>query len=307
MQRDLADLADLIEAAFGDDLAATGSHMVQEMRQMAAMGPLLHLARVAAPPMQGYVWVDQGRVVGNVSLARESNHQWVISNVAVSPEMRGRGIAGHLLDMVVEHVQQKGGRQVVLQVRTDQPAARALYLRRGFRTYDTVHEMHLSRSHWPIILRAPAPMIRRPRWADRGRLRELVLESIPPSARPYRGLSEPRQSAGLWSRLRGVLQTLSRGRDRLALVAAPNTEPVGLVSLTMRLLATWYPLELHVLPGHRGQVERPLIEALFARLGAAPQRDIRATISGSHQEALDTLEGMGFTTYRVLEQMGRTL
>ncbi len=307
MQRDLADLADLIEAAFGDDLATTGSRMVEEMRQMAMMGPLLHLARVAVPPMRGYVWVHEGRVVGNVTLARERTDQWTLSNIAVDPDMRGRGIAGHLVDIAVEHVRQRGGTQIVLQVRTDQPVARSLYARRGFRTYDTVHEVHLSRSHWPVILRASDPMIRQLRWSDQSRLREMVIENMPPSARAYRGLSEPDRLGGVWGRVRDALQILSEQRDRIALVAAPDREPVGLISLTLRRMARWHKLELHVLPAYRGCVERHLLQALFARLGMAPRRDIRATISASHPEALCALQRLGFTSHRVLEQMGREL
>ena len=43
-QTDLGELADLLQVAFGDELRRTGNRMVDDMRQIAALGPLGGLA-----------------------------------------------------------------------------------------------------------------------------------------------------------------------------------------------------------------------------------------------------------------------
>ena len=93
---DLGDLATLIETAFGAELSITGSNMVRDMRQMALWGPMLWLTGPASSLLKGYVWIEDGRLVGNVSVTAESGKagDWSISNVAVLPEYRGEGSPG---------------------------------------------------------------------------------------------------------------------------------------------------------------------------------------------------------------------
>jgi ribosomal protein S18 acetylase RimI-like enzyme len=307
LRRDLADLADLVETAFGDELAATGSHMVEEMRQMAALGPLLHLAYLGWAPIRGYVWLHQGRVVGNVSLACDRERRWTLSNVAVRPEMRGQGIAGCLVDMAIEHVRQRGGKQITLQVLSDNPSAHALYTHRGLATYDTIHELQLGPQCWPLALRASHPLVRPLRQGDAPWLRDLMRASTPPSAHPYQQLGDSPARAGLWKQLLRALELFSQPQERIGLVAVLEDRPVGLATATLRLLASWHEVRLYVAPADRGAVERPLLEALLARLDSAPRRDVRATVSTTHPEAIAALHYLGFETQRVLDQMGRFL
>ncbi|NLG26477.1 MAG: GNAT family N-acetyltransferase, partial [Chloroflexi bacterium] len=142
-QRDLEALANLVEVAFGEDLALTGSHMVRDLRQMALAGPLLQFARPLADFLQGFVWTEDGALVGNVSVNQRAG-AWVMTNVAVLPEHRGRGIAGQLVDAAIAHVRRQGGRRILLQVRSDNTPAQTLYARRGFVRFDSWHELDLA-------------------------------------------------------------------------------------------------------------------------------------------------------------------
>ena len=45
--------------------------------------------------LTGFVWVEDGQVVGNVTLTQTPyvSNSWIISNVAIAQPYRGRGIA----------------------------------------------------------------------------------------------------------------------------------------------------------------------------------------------------------------------
>jgi hypothetical protein len=91
--RDLSELATLIELTFGQDLALTGSHMVRDMRQMALWGTMLNVAQRLTPFLSGYVWIEDGHLVGNVSLMPDDNPR-VYSGFAPVPRAwhrRGSG------------------------------------------------------------------------------------------------------------------------------------------------------------------------------------------------------------------------
>lgn len=55
-----------------------------------------------------------------------------INNVAVDPAFRRQGIASRLLEAALEHGRRRGARRAVLEVRSSNVAAQALYRRYGF-------------------------------------------------------------------------------------------------------------------------------------------------------------------------------
>ncbi len=55
-----------------------------------------------------------------------------IAKIAVIPEMRGQGLGGALLDLILADVGKEGVSNVFLEVRESNCAARGLYLSRGF-------------------------------------------------------------------------------------------------------------------------------------------------------------------------------
>lgn len=55
-----------------------------------------------------------------------------LGNVAVDPEVRGRGIGGALVDAVVDRVRARGAAECYLEVRESNLDAQAIYGRRGF-------------------------------------------------------------------------------------------------------------------------------------------------------------------------------
>jgi ribosomal protein S18 acetylase RimI-like enzyme len=57
---------------------------------------------------------------------------YYISNVAVSPDRRGQGIGGRLVEAARLNAERCGARAMILDVETDNPGARRLYERLGF-------------------------------------------------------------------------------------------------------------------------------------------------------------------------------
>jgi ribosomal protein S18 acetylase RimI-like enzyme len=137
--RDLSAIADLIQASFPDDLDQSGYAMLHEMRTMGRLGAFLwYLGSWSSslnPMLSGFVWVEDGRIVGNVTVNQSpyASDRWTISNVAVAHEYRGRGIARGLMNAALEMIREAGGRIAALQVRDDNAVARHIYETMGFR------------------------------------------------------------------------------------------------------------------------------------------------------------------------------
>jgi [ribosomal protein S18]-alanine N-acetyltransferase len=80
---------------------------------------------VAATPSPG------GSVLGYV-VAWFAGGQGDVANIAVAPEARGRGVGARLLDDALRAAAAAGARELYLEVRESNAAARALYASRGF-------------------------------------------------------------------------------------------------------------------------------------------------------------------------------
>jgi ribosomal-protein-alanine N-acetyltransferase len=55
-----------------------------------------------------------------------------LGNVAVTPEARGMGVGGALVDTVVERVKERGAHELFLEVRESNHVAQSIYRERGF-------------------------------------------------------------------------------------------------------------------------------------------------------------------------------
>jgi [ribosomal protein S18]-alanine N-acetyltransferase len=82
-----------------------------------------------------HTWVAelQGAVVGNlILLTRSNSHVARIYSVVVAPQARGRRFGERMVRAAHQEARALGLRQIKLEVRTDNIAARALYAKLGY-------------------------------------------------------------------------------------------------------------------------------------------------------------------------------
>lgn len=138
-RRDLGYVADLVEMCFADTLDVDGQRYIQQMRSLARnpgyLGLVGALTEKISVPISGYVWEEDGRVVGNLTLIPYlvgGRRYYLVANVAVNPAYRRRGIARQLTAKAIEHARQRSVERVWLHVRDDNEAAVHLYKSLGF-------------------------------------------------------------------------------------------------------------------------------------------------------------------------------
>ncbi|MCG3198366.1 MAG: ribosomal protein S18-alanine N-acetyltransferase [Candidatus Omnitrophica bacterium] len=89
------------------------------------------LGELSLPYGKSWCWLEGDRVLGYL-IAWKSFEDFHIINLAVSPEARGRGIARNLLRHALEWARGARAERSLLEVRSSNAAARALYLSAGF-------------------------------------------------------------------------------------------------------------------------------------------------------------------------------
>ncbi len=309
LQRDLPQLADLIELAFKQELERSGNRIVSEMRQMARLWPLLWLFGTAdptlSPLMSGYVWIEDGRLVGNVTLSREVKQHgvWSIGNVAVHPGYRGRGIAGQLLEASLGEAQKRRAKWVILEVERDNLGAQRLYRHLGFEVYDTIAHLRL-RADGRAIRTTSSPLPLRARRPEDWRgLYELFRSAIPAAVQEMQPLRADDYRLGAGRRLIRWVQHLLHIRGQFDRVLEQDGQIIAFLHTTTHYERTAHSLRLTVHPSRRGTLEERLLAAGLSNLSRFPGHDIVSTVSTSHPEAQLVFDRAGFQTIRLLDQM----
>jgi ribosomal protein S18 acetylase RimI-like enzyme len=146
--RDLSRVADLIEMCFYNTMDNDGIRYIQQMRRASQDKSFLQRAaatlETASMPLAGYVWEDDGRIVGNASLVpfhRKGQRIYLVANIAVHPDFRRRGIARALTERAITHARMRRATSIWLHVRDDNPGAIDLYQQLGFK-------IRFSRTTW---------------------------------------------------------------------------------------------------------------------------------------------------------------
>ncbi len=304
LRRDLGGIAALMETCFGAGLDAAGRGAIYEMRALSRAGPLLWLLGGALPgPMWslGFVWVDGGRVVGNISTQRSAAgaHDWLIANVAVHPDFRRRGIARGLTEAALDLARRQRGRAALLQVNDDNAAALSLYTHLGFLRYGSRTEW--ARHGGAVPPHEPSPGLEiRPRrashWPEEFNLARLVYPEGLDWTRPLQaGQFRP----AWWTTLGRLLA--GQGEERW--VALAGGRLVGSLIMASNLGdSDHFTLLLH--PNWRERVARPLLVRGLRRIGNRPWP---VRIDHLPHAETETLRDLGFSAGRTLIWMRQSL
>jgi ribosomal protein S18 acetylase RimI-like enzyme len=139
VRRDLARVADLVEVCFSDTLDRDGERYLRQMRSASQNSSYMRWASLtsewASVPLSGFVWEEDGQLVGNASLIPYHLHgrrHFLIANVAVHPDYQRRGIGRHLTQRAMDQARQRGVKSVWLHVRENNDTAVNLYRSLGF-------------------------------------------------------------------------------------------------------------------------------------------------------------------------------
>ncbi len=141
LRTDLRPLADLIELVFADSMDSSGRSAIREMRYLSSLGYglklIARLNELALGISLGFVYVSDGKLVGNVSVYPASypagfGETWILANVGVHPDYQRRGMAQELMRASLEMIRRRGAARVILQVNYQNEAALRLYERHGF-------------------------------------------------------------------------------------------------------------------------------------------------------------------------------
>jgi len=202
---DLPRIADLIEICFASSMDSDGRSYIQQMRHASRDSSLLRWAGNAlegtSMPLSGFVWEEDGKILGNASLIpfrQYGKRIYLIANVATHPDFRRHGIARALTQKTMDLARKRGSNELWLHVRDDNPGAIQMYKSMGFeiRARRTTWRTTPSADHAgipnlpPISKRTPAFWPQQQTW-----LRELH----PPELTWYHSYNENTFKPGVWN------------------------------------------------------------------------------------------------------------
>jgi len=313
--RDLAGVARLIQTAFAEELDRTGRAALREMRNMSRLGPLLWwLDRMSVDFnefLSGFVWVEGGQVVGNVTVSRAlpGSQRWIISNVAVAEAYRGRGIARALMDAAIELVREWRGQVVTLQVRDNNAPALHLYHNMGFRGIFGTAYLRLDRVPAVGAVRLDSARLRPRRLSttDARREYELACAAIPEKVQIEQPVRLSRYRLGFEQDVADWARRLVGGDHTLRLVLEGENHFEATVKAAT---GTWWresQINLMVHPASSGQVEKQLVSHALHHLRHWQQRVTLVRHPTYHPEGIETFKSFGFREERTLLWMRREL
>jgi len=302
--RDLNGIGKLIDIAFADDIAVDGSQFLQDLAFLTAISPAMWALRRISGDMRdafdGFVWIEDGRVVGNVTLTRDDAERsvWTASNVAVHPDYRRRGIARAMMLAAIDTVAERGGGILSLQVKAGNQPACNLYRDLGFVLVDGVVTMRPNGAlPGPLPLAAQARTVRHGQWPQ-------VLDLVRAARAPLAGqLSPLRQSdyqRGLVQRLADELGDALR-QERRFWLAVGDERFAGAARLELRSFGG-STIELIMRPDADAETIDALVQSAIKAAGAI-DRTLTVRADSSCAAARTALIRLNFSELRDLQRM----
>ncbi len=306
----LRQVAELISNAFAAELDASGRSALQEMQVVGRLSPVLGgvlSSAMFSDYFSGFVWVEDGQVLGNTTFQRiaEAPSRWRISNVAVAPGHRGKGIARRMMEATLGEIAERGGSWATLQVRVDN--APALHLYRSLKFTDVCRE-----GLWRLPMRPANPPppepgvelrpLRLAHWRERLSLAYAAQDDGAQWAEPVRPeLYQP----SLGNLFRLALGNVSRLEQIRSWGVWDEDGLVGAVEAVNHQVGGEHTMRFQVHPDAQGQVEKALVARGLGALASAPPRAVIVSHSGDHEAGVEALEAAGFRAQYVLLTMRR--
>lgn len=333
--RDLAAVARLLEEAFRSEHTFPLSN-TPLLREVGIALWTMSYAPVFPENISGFVWVEEGKIVGNVTISQDEGRpdRYLISNVAVKREYRNQGIARALMQTAIERLRARGGQWVLLNVRPNNPIAVKLYRDLGFYEVETRGEWTASLS--PLSLRLPlspsrdaqfstrgggrskiprfpagglgdgGEVLRPVRTSDRRAISHLLRSATPQNVNQFRS-SRLAEFDPNWEDLfTEMLSDLLVGQTTHRWVVERSDHLAAVIMIRGHRILSPHRIAIQVHPDDRGRMENDLVEFALRDLMRMPKRDIRAAGTSTHPELIAALEqhGFGFANGLMLMALG---
>lgn len=304
--RDLSAVARLLEEAFRSEHSFPLSD-TPVLRELGIALWTLSYAPVFPENVTGFVWVEDGRIVGNVTISQDDGRldRFLVSNVAVKPDYRRQGIARGLMQMTIDHLRTRGARWVLLNVRPNNPGAIQLYRGLGFQEVETRAEWSISRI--PAASANAIPGLRAMRGWDQRGVTELHRAATPAAVRQVRFPLATDLAPSWEDRLTEAVSDFFIGQATHRWVLERSGRIAALVTVHAQRIATPHRFAIQVHPDYRGWVERDLVAFALADLSRFPRRETRAATTSTHPELIAALDEQGLTLSNGLMLMSLAL
>jgi ribosomal protein S18 acetylase RimI-like enzyme len=308
LARDIRGVLTLMDAAFGPVRDWSGQRMLGE-RVIAGYGApfSLRLSMLTKGFIPGFVWEEDGRLVGNVSLLESSvPGRYLIANVAVDPVYRRRGIARGLMHEAVKHICQLGGKRIVLQVEEDNEPAIALYRSLDFSTVGVMKkwETTAARLRFPHVNKDSGARIRPVNRGDWRAASRLDAATVDPDLNWPAPLAPTHFKVGLWHAIGDFLngRRVETWVSDAALGASRRKHLTGLATVN----SEWgrpHQVTVRLDPEWRDRVAAPLLVQALGRAKRLRGGIYRISHPSDDEVVTELLAGMNFKVRRTLTVM----
>ncbi len=306
--RDLFGVGRVLEEAFRPDGHFPLSN-VPLLRDLGVFLWTLGYAPGFPDRISGLVWVEEGRIVGNVTITLDQGHldRFFISNVAVKPAFRRRGLARQLVQTALADLRQQRAHWALLSVRPSNPDATRLYLELGFQEVEMNGEWTLPSPPLPLSHWERGQGVRQLRPSDHLAVKELVRAATPANVAQFRASRHSQFTLAWDERIAEAIADFFIGQTTRRYAVERNGKLIAVMILQAQRGPFPHRLAVQVHPTTRGEIERELIALALADLAEFPVREIRAAVTSTHPEFISALEQAGFKFQNGLTLMAMAL
>ena len=306
--RDLEALGELLDIAFQEEILGSSAQMRQEFRLYARLMFFFHwiyLIPMVRDSFRGFVWLEDGKLVGNVTLSTVNydRRRWLISNVATHPSYRRRAIATQLMQRAIEEAIHRGAEIIMLDVRLNNTGAIQLYEKLGFQAVDARTEMQLGAGTGgrTQIFPAPQGMAMRPYRPGDVERATILMQAA------HRSGPRLSQAADLHTLVFGNalfnLQQRITGQIQERFAVEQAGQLVALAGIQYSYRPRPHTMQFIIDPAISGQIEDWLVSRALIELERSPGHPITTTISTADRNLLAALQRRGFREVITLQRM----
>lgn len=273
--RDLGAVARLLEEAFREENAMRFSQ-VPLMRELGIFAWMLNYSPAFPENISGFVWAENGKIVGNLTLTRDEGwtDRYFISNVAVQRDYRRHGIARQLMRAALDELRAHSARWVLLNVRPNNQGAIALYTELGFQEIEMRGDWQLS-SQKRMLEGDLIPCLRPLRWSDRGAAVELIRATVSEKVKKLRKLELHPYWLYWEDRLTEIISDFFIGQRTRRWGLERDGKLAALVTIQGQRVFSPHRFQIDVHPSFRGQVESSLVAFALNELAPFSARTVR--------------------------------